>query len=483
MAPVYIKYLGLESYGLIGFFAVVQSWMQLFDMGFSATLTRQSAQYSHGAITANEYLSYFKSVKVLFTVIGFLLLIISFAAGYYYAANWIKAVNLSTLEIQISTILILIISIIRWQQGFYRGIINGFEHQAWLNKFNIIFSTIKYISVLGILHFIRANICDFFYYQGIVVLIEFAVLYGYVYKILPKSKEKIICKFAYIKKNISFSLSIAFTSSVWVLVTQLDKLILSKYLFMKDYACYTLAVAVASGINVVASPIATAISPRFAGLVAKKDTDSFIELYRKSTRFIIVLITPIVILFVAHGDKILFAWTHNQKISTQAYSILRFYSLGNAILAVVAMAYYLQFAYGKMKLHLIGNFITVIFLIPSLIYFAIKFGAVGASYVWLFSNLIYLIFWIPIVHKAYLNYSHCAWLFRDVILVGIVSSIVSWLLMKYFICSSNRLYIVLQSLAGIAMSIMICSLLSFLELRKILLDKSYITFNKNIMYR
>ena len=33
--PVYIKYLGIESYGLIGFFASLQAWFALLDMGMT----------------------------------------------------------------------------------------------------------------------------------------------------------------------------------------------------------------------------------------------------------------------------------------------------------------------------------------------------------------------------------------------------------------------------------------------------------------
>lgn len=482
MAPVYVKYLGLESYGLIGFFAVMQSWIQLFDLGFSATLTRQSAQYAHGALSAKEYLTYFKSVQILFSIIGCVLLIISFVLGDYYSGDWIKAAHLSSVAIQTSTTLILMVAIIRWQQGFYRGIINGFEHQTWLNTFNIIFSTIKYIGVLGVIHFIRADICDFFYYQIIVVLIEFAIVYGYVSKILPKTKDKIVCKFAYIQKNISFSLSIAFTSSVWVLVTQLDKLILSKYLLMKDYACFTLAVAVASGISVVTSPISVAILPRFSGLVAKGDIDGFVELYRKVTRFIVVLITPIVILFVCQGNKILFAWTNNTEIGTQASGVLRAYAIGNAILAVIAMAYYLQFAYGKMRLHIMGNLISIFLMIPMLIYFTIHNGALGASYVWVFSNVFYLIIWIPIVHKTYLEFPHYEWLRKDVIQVFVVSALLSGLLMQVLMVSSGRILITLQSTLVACLSMFLSGLIHFPELRRMLVDRWIVFFQEDLKH-
>jgi len=39
--PLYIKYLGVEAYGLIGIFAILQSMLALLDMGMKPTLSRE----------------------------------------------------------------------------------------------------------------------------------------------------------------------------------------------------------------------------------------------------------------------------------------------------------------------------------------------------------------------------------------------------------------------------------------------------------
>ena len=49
--PVYIKYLGIESYGLIGFFASMQAWFALLDMGMTPTLGREIARFTGGSRT------------------------------------------------------------------------------------------------------------------------------------------------------------------------------------------------------------------------------------------------------------------------------------------------------------------------------------------------------------------------------------------------------------------------------------------------
>jgi O-antigen/teichoic acid export membrane protein len=41
VVPLYLRYLGLEAFGIIGFFAALQSAMVVFDLGLSATLTKK----------------------------------------------------------------------------------------------------------------------------------------------------------------------------------------------------------------------------------------------------------------------------------------------------------------------------------------------------------------------------------------------------------------------------------------------------------
>ena len=43
---LYIKFLGIEAYGLIGIFAVLSAWLALLDMGMTPTVSREMARYT-----------------------------------------------------------------------------------------------------------------------------------------------------------------------------------------------------------------------------------------------------------------------------------------------------------------------------------------------------------------------------------------------------------------------------------------------------
>ena len=46
VVPFYLKYLGIEAYGLIGFFATTQAVLSLLDMGMAPTINREVARRS-----------------------------------------------------------------------------------------------------------------------------------------------------------------------------------------------------------------------------------------------------------------------------------------------------------------------------------------------------------------------------------------------------------------------------------------------------
>ncbi|MCZ2339107.1 MAG: oligosaccharide flippase family protein [Chitinophagales bacterium] len=113
--------------------------------------------------------------------------------------------------------------------------------------------------------------------------------------------------FKSVQPLLKFALTIAFTSSVWVLVTQTDKLILSGILPLSEYGYFTLAVLVASGIMVVSGPISIAIMPRMARLHAEGKHQELIQIYRNATQLVAVIAGSATIIITLYAKPLLYA--------------------------------------------------------------------------------------------------------------------------------------------------------------------------------
>ena len=106
-----------------------------------------------------------------------------------------------------------------------------------------------------------------------------------------------------------FSLTIAFTSSVWVLVAQTDELVLSTLLPLADYGYFTLAVLAASGVMMISGPISGALLPRMARLQAEGDEAGLIGLYRNATQMVAVIAIPACLVLTFFAEQVLWVWT------------------------------------------------------------------------------------------------------------------------------------------------------------------------------
>jgi O-antigen/teichoic acid export membrane protein len=117
------------------------------------------------------------------------------------------------------------------------------------------------------------------------------------------------------------------------------------------------------------------------------------------------------------SESLLFAWTGNLEVTLAASPVLRLYALGNGLLALGAFPFYLQYARGNLRWHLIGNIGMVVLLIPILVVAATYFGGVGAGWVWLTMNALYLFGWVAYVHGRLEPGMHKEWITKNVLAI------------------------------------------------------------------
>ena len=430
MVPLYVWYMGVEAYGLVGFFALLQAWFQLLDIGLTPTMARETARFQGGATDALSLRRLLRALEGIFIGMAALGGAAMMMGSGAIAHSWLKVQQLPLAEVQTAILLMAVIVALRWVCGLYRGAINGFERFVWLGAFNSVIATARFVLVIPFFLLVGVRPTDFFSFQLVVAIVEIVVLVTQTYRLLPKvaAGQRIPWQWQPLRGVLKFSLTIAFTSSVWVLVTQTDKLVLSKLLPLTEYAYFTLAVLMASGVMIVSGPISGALLPRLTRLNAEGDEAGLIRLYRNATQVVGVIAIPVALVLAFFAEPVLWAWTGNVDIARQAAPVLTLYALGNGVLALAAFPYYLQFAKGDLTLHLIGNALFVVLLIPALIWATWRYGMIGAGYAWLGANTAYFLFWIPKVHRRFVKGLHTKWLLQDVgsiVLLTVVGAVLA----------------------------------------------------------
>ena len=455
--PMYLKYMGAEAYGLVGFFTMLQAWFNLLDMGLTPTVARETARFRGGATDALSYRRLLRALQLIFFAVALLGGGAMFLFSGHIAEGWLKVQTLPLTQVQLALQLMAVGVALRWMSGLYRGCISGSERLVWLGGFNAFVATLRFVGVLPVLIWVGHSPTVFFTYQLLVAMVELAGLAAMAYGLFPAVPPGQLLGwspaslFTPIKPVLKFSLTIAFTSSVWVLVTQTDKLVLSKLLPLADYGYFTLAVLVASGVMMISGPISGALLPRMARLHAEGDEAGLISLYRNATQMVAVIAIPACLVLVFFAEQVLWVWTGDAHAAAQAAPVLRLYAMGNGFLALAAFPYYLQFAKGDLKLHLIGNALFVVLLIPALIWATLQYGVIGAGYAWLSANAVYFLIWVPKVHGRFVRGLHIRWLLQDIGMIVLLSVAATAAVNKFIHWPEQRIalgyYVVIVSLA------------------------------------
>lgn len=444
--PFYITEMGPEAYGLVGFFAMLQAMFGLLDLGLTPTIGRETARYRAGAHTDVMFSQLYRTLNLIFIGIALLGGGALFLFAGTIAEKWLNIEALTVQEVVFALQVMAISVALRWMTGLYRGVVTGSEQLVWLSGFNVFIATLRFLLVFPMMWQYGATPTVFFSYQLGVALIEFAGLWLKANQLKPKliaeQKAQLVWSLKPIKPYLTFALSIALTSGLWVIVTQTDKLIMSNLLTLENYGYFTLAVLVAAGIMMIGGPISGAIMPRMAKLEAEGKREELIKVYRNATQLITVIAGSVSIMLVVFAEPILYVWTGEQKIVETAAPILQLYAAGYGLIVVGAFPYYLQYALGKLKLHIIGSILFVLILLPTLWVATEQFGMIGAGYAWLMINILYFMIWTAVIHKIYVPGLHIKWLVTDIFKLLVLPIIVALILASILIGSSRIIMLI-----------------------------------------
>jgi O-antigen/teichoic acid export membrane protein len=414
--PLYIKYMGMESYGLLGIFAILQSIFVLLDVGLGNTLTREMARLSVLMNKEQETRDLVRTLETLYWGIAVFVAIAVVSLSPIIAHHWIKAGQLSPKTIEQALLIMGFITVFQMPIGFYSGGLMGLQKQVLLNVINVCMGTLRGAGAVFILWLLSPTIQAFLLWQFGMSIINTFLFALFLRRSLPHSENKAVFQKQLLKGIWRFTAGMSGISILGVILTQLDKVILSKMLSLEMFGYYMLASVVAMNLGRLFTPFFFSIYPRFTQLVSINDQDGLKQLYHKSCQFISVLILPVAIVIAFFSYEVILLWTQNPITAEKTHLIVSIMICGTALNGLMNPPYALQLAFGWTRLPFYANLISVILFVPLIILTVTFFGAIGGATAWLVLNIGYVIFWIPVMHKRLLLKEKWRWYWQDVCL-------------------------------------------------------------------
>jgi O-antigen/teichoic acid export membrane protein len=411
--PLYIKFMGVESYGLVGIFATLQGVLVVLDMGLSATLTREMARLAVRRDSAQEMRNLLRSLESIYWCVAIAIGVAVVSLAPFIAHDWIKPGHLSR-DVMVNAIRTMGLAVaLQWPASLYTGGLMGLQRQVLLNAVNIAASTLRYAGAALVLWLISPSVQAFFSWQMIAGLTTTCALAVFLWRELPAGRTPVF-QIHLIHRVWRFAVGMSAITILATILMQLDKIILSRMLTLEAFGYYTLAGMVAMSLYRLIGPVFSAVYPRFTQLVVVGDEQELKVLYHRSSQFMSVLILPATLVVAMFARELLLLWTRSSSVATQSHLLLSILICGTALNGIMTVPYALQLAHGWTRLTLYTNLVAVVALVPMIVFMTRRYGALGGASVWVILNAGYVFIAVHFMHRRLLKSEKWRWYWQDV---------------------------------------------------------------------
>ncbi len=412
--PLYIRLMGIESYGLVGIFSTLLSIFALLDMGLGATLNREMARGAARANKATHLRDLLRTLEIPYWTVALLIGAGVVVLSPLLAYHWFNPKSLSPLIVQRAIVYMGIAIAFQWPFSFYAGGLGGQQKQVLLGVLNASMAAFRGLGAVAILWFVSPTIEAFFKWQIFISGIQTGLAAYFLWSSLPAKGHRPRFRKKMLSNIWRFAAGVTGITLLSTILSQMDKIILSRMLSLENFGFYNLASTVAMILYRLVGPIFSATFPSFTRAFELRQQGELANLYHKSAQLVSVLVLPTALVISFFSGEILLLWTKDPVMVERAHVLVSILVIGTALNGLMNIPYALQLAAGWTRLNFTVNLFSVLILVPLIILLTKIYGAAGAASVGVILNAGYVLIIIPIMHQRLLKKEMGAWYLQDV---------------------------------------------------------------------
>ena len=439
--PLYINYIGIEAYGLIGAFNGITTFLWLFDFGVTTNLNREMAKF-YEAEDKRDLLDLKKTLEIVCYGLSGLISVILSGLIALLAFYWFNSERFTPAYL-FSVLAILAFSLVlQFPIAFYTGGLLGLNQQVPLNFINIFINTVKCVgSYVAVIYF-DDKIHAFLVFQMLLSILQLLILKIALNKFTAVDGYKGRFKSEILRRLKKFTSELFANNLVIILLMQSDKVILSRVLTLEDFGYYMLAYSITTmTVGIFSNSVTNVIFPNFSRLVVQENRAELIRNFHLSSQLMAWGMVSIATVLTFFSQEILLIWARNPQVAEKTSLLLAVWAIGMGLNTLTLIPYFLQLAYGRSNISFRFNLIALILNIPALIVGSHLYGALGAASCWLILNSIYLFTFIPVIRNNFLAFSLKDWYFRDVLPIVFVGASIGALFRWLIPANLSHLYL------------------------------------------
>lgn len=381
--PIYLRLLGVESFGLLGLAIVVLVLASLLDGGMGQTLNRAMVHFHVGKVGRHETFDLLRSIEASIFGVALVASAGAFLAGPALASWLIDARGLPDFVVERSLLLIVIVALLRVIEGIYRSALLGLDRPILVNVLSAVSATVRIVAPLPVIVFAKGDVLTYFWLQlviGLASLICFGTITHVVLEgtLFGKGHFRIIL----LRKLLGFAGAAVAISSLVSVANQLDKIAAARLTTLEDFGYYSAAATVATGIYQLVLPTFQSFYPKLSYLQAIEAQPEFDRLVLRMAQLVGFIAGVPIAVIVLNADEVVFAWTGSPAVAELTAPLLFWLCFGTLANGLFYVALAALLAAGQHKVAVVTTTVLLVALLPLLLLGWNIAGLIGLAAAW-----------------------------------------------------------------------------------------------------
>lgn len=406
--------MGIEAYGLVGFYMSLSGVLGILDLGIGATLNRELARLSVIDESVTEQRNLVRTLEAIYWGIAILAGATVVILAPYISHHWIKAQSLDSQSVAQAVRLMGISVALQFPVSFYQGGLMGLQRQVLVNAILIVVGTLRSAGAVAVLWLVTPTIETFLGWQIVAGIIGSGLFLTATWRCLPARGQAARFNIKIFRGVWKYAVAVSANAIIGIILTQLDKVILSRMLSLEMFGYYSLAATVGSTIWMIILPFNSAIFPRFVQLHELSQPEELRQFFHRTSQLLSLILFPVCALIVVFSGEILSIWLHNPIVVEHCHLIVSLLVFGTMLNGMASIPGYSASAFGWPQLVTYTNAAQVIIIAPLIIGLAYKYQGIGAAVAWIALNSTYIVFMVPVYFQRHFVKDRGAWYWRDI---------------------------------------------------------------------
>jgi len=384
--PVFLHYLGAETYGVVGVYISLMALSGLFDLGLPISINQKISAMRAAQDPITDISRVVRSFELIILCLSFAIFLTIFLLAPFIGGYWLNLVTLDTGSVTQSLQVAGLAIVLRFPTAFYSNCLYAFDLHGRSNTLTTLASILRVVVAVVVFEVHGVNLETFFWSQVFANGFELLFL-----AIMTWRTKLIFWTGVAAKKSLGQSLSMVFgltgISISALFLSQVDKIILSKAVPLDVFGLYSVAYSLAMGLLPIAYSIGNAVFPELSRMIKSSQVEELNARVHKAFQLKRLTVLPVAGIMIFMSDHLVSLLSLFSARGEEILRYLPYLAAGALLQSYTVVIYSFKVAQEKPNILFLIN-ITALFVFSGLYGWAAVFwGGYGVCVTFLALNI------------------------------------------------------------------------------------------------